>query len=110
MLKSQLLVHFNPNLEIVLACDTSTYGVGAMLSHWVPYGQEKLVGFVPRTPTDAENYSQIEKEGLACVFGVQRFHDYVYGHTFTLQTDHKPLQSLFNEEKLVPPQASARIQ
>ena len=111
MLKSQLLVHFNPNLEIVLACDASAYGVGAVLSHRMPDGQEKPVGFVSRTLTDAEkNYSQIEKEGLACVFGVQRFHDYVYGHTFTLQTDHKPLQSLFNEQKLVPPQASARIQ
>ena len=111
MLKSQLLIHFNPNLEIVLACDASAYGVGAVLSHRMPDGQEKPVGFVSRTLTDAEkNYSQIEKEGLACVFGVQHFHDYVYGHTFTLQTDHKPLQSLFNEQKLVPPQASARIQ
>ena len=44
--------------------------------------------------TEAERkYSQLEKEGLACIFGVARFHSYVYGRTFTLITDHKPLQA-----------------
>lgn len=111
MLKSQLLVHFDPTQEIVLACDASAYGIGGVLSHRMPDGQERPVGFVSRTLNKAErNYSQIEKEGLACVFAVRRFHDYVYGHAFTLQTDHKPLLSLFNEKKGVPPQASGRIQ
>ena len=44
------------------------------------------------------------------MFGVKRFHSYLYGHPFTLISDHKPLLSLFNEVKAVPPQASARIQ
>ncbi len=42
--------------------------------------------------------------------GVTRFHAYLYGHHFVLQTDHKPLLTLFNEGKLVPQQASNRIQ
>lgn len=107
---SQLLVHFDPNLEIVLACDASAYGIGAVLSHCMPDDTEKPIGFVSRTLTDAEKkYSQLEKEALACVFGVQRFHLYVYGHRFTLQTDHKPLTTLFNERKSISPQASGRI-
>ena len=44
------------------------------------------------------------------MFGVQRFHSYLNGHHFLLQTDHKPLLTLFNEQKSIPPQASVRIQ
>ncbi len=90
LLSSQ--VHFDPEMEIVVACDASAYGIGAVLSHRLPDGTEKPVGFVSRTLTDTERkYSQLEKEGLACVFAVSRFHSYVYGHHFTLITDHKPL-------------------
>ena len=95
---SQVLVHFDPRLDLVLSCDASAYGIGAVLSHRMPDGAEKPIGFISRTLSPAErNYSQIEKEGLACVFGVKRFHSYLYGHPFTLITDHKPLLSLFNE-------------
>ena len=44
------------------------------------------------------------------IFGTKRFHNYLYGHSFTLYTDHKPLKSLLNESKAVPTLASARIQ
>ena len=107
----ELLVHFDPKLEIRLACDASDYGIGAVLSHWFPDGSEKPVAFMSRMLNEAERkYSQIEKEGLACVAGVTRFHSYLYGHHFILQTDHKPLLTLFNESKLIPQQASNRIQ
>ena len=103
---SQLLVHFNPDLEIILACDASDYGIGAVLS---PNGCEKPIGFVSRTLTKAEkNYPQLEKEGLACIYGVKCFHSYLFGHKFVLQTDHQPLTTLFDESKVVPAKASSR--
>ena len=92
ILSSQVLVHFDPTLKIRLACDVSDYGIGAVLSHVMPDGAEKPVGFFSRSLTATERkYSQIEKEALACVVGVTRFHSYLWGHHFTLQTDHKPL-------------------
>lgn len=111
LLSSRVLAHFNPKLEIRLACDASNYGIGAVLSHKLPNGQEKPIGFVSRSLSETERkYSQIEKEALSCVFGVTRFHSYLYGHKFTLQTDHKPLLVLFNENKAIPTHAANRIQ
>ena len=40
LLSSQLVAHFNPNLEIIVACDASAYGVGGVLSHKMPDGTE----------------------------------------------------------------------
>ena len=77
----------------------------------MPDGFEKPVGFVSHTLTDAKKKcSQIEKQGLVCVYGVTHFHSYLFGHRFKLQTDHKHLLTLFNESKAVLPQASGRIQ
>ena len=110
ILSSELLVHFDPKLPIILACDASSYGVGAVLAHRMPDGTERPIGFASRTLNKAEkNYAQIEREGLACVFGVKRFHSYLFGHSFELVTDHKPLLTLLNQHKSTSEQASARI-
>lgn len=104
---SQVLVHYDTQKEVIRACDASPYGVGVVLSHRMPDGTERPVGFVSRTLTEAErNYSQLDKEGLAVIFGVKKFHNYLYGHKFTITTDHKPLLSLFSEAKIVPQMVS----
>lgn len=111
ILSAKVLVHYNPMLPLVLHCDASSYGLGAVLSNVMPDGTEHPIGFVSRTMNDAEkNYSQLDKEGAAIIFGVKRFHKYVYGRAFNIVTDHKPLISLFHEEKEIPVNASPRVQ
>ena len=107
---SPLLTHFDPTLPLVLACDASAFGIGAVLAHKLPDGSERPIGYASRSLSKAErNYSQLEKEGLSCIFGVKRFHSYIFGHHFLLLTDHKPLLALLNEYRSTSPQASARI-
>ena len=56
------------------------------------------------------NYSQIEKEGLAIMYAVKKFHRFIHGRTFVLQTDHKPLLSIFGSKKGVPTHSANRLQ
>ena len=74
-------------------------------------GVELPVVFASRTLNKAEqNYSQTEKEALALVFALKKFHHYLWGMKFSLITDHKPLLCLFSPKKSIPEMASGRIQ
>ena len=108
---AELLVYFQPDLELILASDASDYGVGAVLFHRIADGTEHPIGYVSRSLNSADRgYSTIEKEALAIIFGVKKFNQFLYGRKFTIQTDHKPLEGLFNEQKGVPQQAAPRVQ
>ncbi|XP_037507514.1 uncharacterized protein LOC119383455 [Rhipicephalus sanguineus] len=110
IMEAKVLAHYDPSKESVLACDASPYGVGAVLSHR-ENGVEKPLAFASRTLTAAErNYSHLEKEALAIIFGVTRFRDYLLCRSFVLITDHKPLVGIFREDKAIPAMTASRIQ
>ena len=108
--QAPLLVHFDPSKPILVHTDASPYGLGCVLSHSYPDGAERPVSYASRSLSVAErNYGHIEKEGLALVFAVKKFHHYLYGHPFKIFTDHKPLLGLFGERKGIPERSAARI-
>lgn len=111
LLKDNVLMPYDPKLDIVVTCDSSSYGVGSVIAHILPDGTERPIAFASRTLTKCESkYSQIEKEALALLFSVKKFHNFLYGRRFTLVTDHRPLIFLLGPTKAVPTLAAARIQ
>ncbi|KAL7843904.1 hypothetical protein SRHO_G00224430 [Serrasalmus rhombeus] len=111
LVAEEVLTHFNPELPLRLACDASPYGVRAVLSHVMPDGEEKPIAYASRTLSKAEqNYAQIEREALAIHTKVRKFHQYLYGNTFTLLTDHRPLTTILSPVKSTPSMAAARMQ
>ncbi|XP_060110740.1 vomeronasal type-2 receptor 26-like [Heteronotia binoei] len=110
LVSNAVLHHFDERLPVILACDASPDGVGAVLGHQLPDGREVLVAYYSRTLTPAErNYAQIDKEALAIVAGVHKFNDYLYGRKFTIATDHKPLLGLLALDRQTPQILSQRV-
>ena len=102
-------IMIDPTLPVRMAGDASPYGIGAVLSHVMQNGVEQPIAFASRTLSTSEsNYAQLEKEALALIFGVRKFHMYLYGHPFTLVTD-KPLQCILGPKKGIPLLAAARL-
>ena len=71
---TKVLTHYDTDLPVKLDCDASSYGLGAVISHIFPNGEERLIAYASRTLSASErNYPQIEKEALSIVYGVKSF-------------------------------------
>ncbi len=93
MTNSETLAYFDPQAEIELEVDASKHGLGAAL-----FQNGKPVAFASKSLTRTEeNYAQIEKELYAIVFGCEKFHQYVYGRTVNVYSDHKPLEAIMRK-------------
>jgi len=84
------LTYFDPKKDTVLQVDASTKGLGATLLQ-----DNKPVAFASKALNEVESrYANIERELLAVVYGCEKFHTYLYGRSFIVHTDHKPLESI----------------
>lgn len=107
---SNVLVHYDLHKPLTLACDASPYGIGFVLSHEDSSGQEAPIAFGSRTLTTPErNYSQTDREALAVISGIKKFHHFLYGRHFKVYTDHKPLLGLLHHSRPMPNVLSPRM-
>ncbi|KAJ8879420.1 hypothetical protein PR048_020028 [Dryococelus australis] len=81
IVSAPVLYHYVQNTPLEIQMDSSQNGIGSILAL-----------------TDAEQlYSQIEKELLACVFAVEKFHHFTYDNVVCVKSDHRPLESVVKE-------------
>jgi transposase InsO family protein len=88
--------------DFTVQTDASETGIGACLlqeyegkNHPVMYASKKLLD-------REQNYAVAEREALAIVWGINKFHRFLYGRHFTLETDHRSLQYLNTSESKSP--------
>ena len=105
-LTSEPLVQlYSLDKEVTLTTDASEKTIGAALTQ-----NDHPVIYISRNLTSAEQkYSNIKREALAVVFAVTRLRQSPLGRKFTLRTDHKPLQYIFNPSNQIPKVVSARL-
>ena len=84
------LSYYDPSKTTILQVDASTKGLGAALIQ-----DGKPIMFASKSLSDTETrYANIERELLAAVCAVERFHTFLYGKHFIIESDHKPLEMI----------------
>ena len=86
-----ILAFYDVNEEVTISCDASGTGLGACL-----FQNEHPIAYASRSLTETEcSYAQIEKEMLAIVYACDRFYQYIFTKTVTVETDHQSLITVF---------------
>ena len=95
-LTSQSLVRF-PDFSqpFVLVCDASDYQVGSVLLQQFGSCLHPIYYYSHLLDAQQRQYSVTEKECLAIVLSIKRFHVYLHGHFFIIRTDHRALVWLY---------------
>ena len=95
--RAETLAYFKNGSRTRIVADAGPTGIGAVLTQ-LQGGLWRVISYASRNLTDVERrYSQTEKEGLALVWACTRFKLCVFGLEFELETDHKPLQCIYNK-------------
>ena len=90
------LPYFDVNVETTLQTDASKKGLGACLIQ-----KGKVTCYASRALTKTEqNYQNLEREALGTIWGMEKFHYFLYGKGFTLETDQKPLVSIYKKHMI----------
>ena len=103
--RDPVLKYYDVNADVVVQVDASCHGLGACL---MQNGQP--VAYASRALNETEkNYAQIEKEMLAIVYGLNKFERYTLGKKITVESDHKPLETISRKELASTPKRLQRM-
>ena len=96
-----VLAYADFSKPFILHTDSSGEGLGAVL-YQEHDGQERVIGYASRSLKPSErNYPTHKLEFLALKWAVtEKFHDFLYGNTFTVRTDNNPLTYVLKSAKL----------
>ena len=94
-----LLIHPNFEKDFLLYTDASGFALGAVLEQIGEDEKSHPVAYESKTLSRQEqNYSTTELECYAVVWGIEKFHHYLYGRKFKVITDHQALTWLKKNE------------
>ena len=97
-----VLAYFNKSKEHIIQTDASKTGLSAV---FLQEGQP--VVYTSRTLTETEcRYSNIERDLLGVVFGLERLHHYTFGKPITVETDHQLLTSIWKKTSHIKPETT----
>ncbi|XP_059470767.1 uncharacterized protein K02A2.6-like isoform X2 [Neocloeon triangulifer] len=88
--KQAALAYFDPSKDVILACDGSNKGIGAVLSQ-------------------VEQGKEIDVEALSIVWAVKKLKKFLWGRQFTIITDHRPLLGIFSPGKPLSDHLPAKL-
>ena len=93
------LRYYDRSKLVTLQCDASLKGLGPCI---IQDGQ--LIAFEIKSLTDMETcYANIKRELLAIMYGCEKFHTYLYGRIFIVETDHNPLEMISLKNLITAP-------
>lgn len=96
MTKENTLGYYNVNDRTQVIADASTVGLAAVLIQF-KQSERRIISYASRSLSQTEQkYAQTEKEALALVYAVKRFHFYIFAREFERVTDHKALETIFS--------------
>ena len=99
--KPTILAFFDIKKKNIITTYALNQGIGAILSQIDDKGNRRMIAAASRSLTETEkNYAVIEKEALGVVWGLEQFNYYVNESTITIETDHKPLVTLFGKKEV----------
>jgi hypothetical protein len=93
LVSDPVLQYYDVSKPVKLSVDASKDALGAVLLQ-----NDLPVAYASKSMTSTQTmYAQIEKEMLGIVFGCSRYHQYIYGKQIEVETDHRPLESIFRK-------------
>ena len=99
------MTYFDKDKGHIIQTDASKTGLGAVLPQ-----EGQYIVYAIRALTDTEcRYSNIERELLGVVCGLERLHHSTFGKSITVDTNHQPLTNIWKKTMAISSPRQQRV-